>query len=349
VIRPPVLRAAVISLGMVPIAAAAQAALLAFMGYPLDVVAFVVAVLVPIGVRTAVTGLVFSLTYGRQGLALRAAMRRLAEGDLTAGASAIPLDVERDVIGLRDAFEAMRAELDRVLRRMAHADAQRRRLFADLAHELATPATALLGLGDTLADPDLAGGDEARRRLLRALEGETLRLSRLVEDIRDLAALDDPDVSFALERADLAAPVRAAVERFAVSPGAPIDVDARAVLADVDPHRIDQAVANLIKNARRHTPEGRRIRVSVRREGGSGVVMVEDEGPGVPTEALARLGERLYRVDEGRDRSRGGHGLGLSIVRAIVERHQGALAFEAAPAGGLRVTLRLPAAPDREA
>jgi signal transduction histidine kinase len=339
----PAQRAALMALALAPVVAYVEVALLAASGVSLDARTILVDVLGPIVIAVLATSIVFALVIGGQALRLREAMRKLARGELGAGAVDARLDLTRDVLGIRETFESMRRELDRALRRMAHADAQRRRLFADLAHELATPASALLGLGDTLANRALAADDDRRARLLASLEGETLRIARLVEDIRDLAELDDPDVSFVREPVDVARVVAAAALRFAHAPGAAIDVEGDEVIVVGDAQRLDQALANLLKNARRYTPAARRIRVVVRRDGDSAIVVVEDEGPGVPPEALARLGERLFRVDEGRDRTRGGHGLGLSIVRAIVERHTGSVDFGVAPSGGLRVTLTMPA------
>jgi len=341
----PALRAALIALLVMPVVVLLERALLAREGVTLAPGPFALAVFLPGVLVVLLTSSVFSLVIGRHAIALREAMRKIAAGEHTLGAPEITENVARDLLGVRETFDAMRAELDRAQRRLVHADGQRRRLFADLAHELATPASALLALGDTLGQSDVEIDEAARRRLTRSLEGETLRIARLVEDIRDLAELDDPDVSFVRERADLAAVVAGTVERFTVADGASIAVDARETFAEIDSMRIDQALTNLLCNARRHTPPDGAIRVAVYGEGGAAFVVVEDSGPGVAPEALQRLGERLFRVDPGRDRRGGGHGLGLAIVRATMARHAGATRFEPGAAGGLRVTLTLPRAP----
>jgi signal transduction histidine kinase len=341
----PGLRAGVVALATVPAGAYFARALLAREGVVLDASTFALAVVLPVAGAAVVTWAAFSIIVTRHAILLRGAMRKLAAGDRSPGAPEITRDVAHDLLGMRETFDDMRGQLDRALRRLAHADEQRRRLFADLAHELATPASALLALGDTVNQEGLAVDEAERRRLLRSLEGETLRIARLVEDIRDLAELDDPDVSFVRERADLAAVVAGAVERFAPGDGARIELDGRATFAEIDPLRIDQAMTNLLRNARRYTPADRAIRVAVCGQDGSATIVVEDGGPGVPPDALQRLGERLFRVDPGRDRRTGGHGLGLAIVRATMARHSGAVRFEAAEGGGLKVTLTLPSVP----
>ncbi|MGH7297537.1 MAG: sensor histidine kinase [Polyangiaceae bacterium] len=338
----PGLRAGLVGLATVPVAALLERALLARAGVALDGRSFAMVVVVPVLLAVVVTGAAYSLIISWHAIRLREAMRKIAAGDRSPGAPEIGRHVDPDLLGMRETFDAMRGQLDRALRRIAHADEQRRRLFADLAHELATPASALLGLGDTLGQGEVVVDEAERARLLRSLEGETLRVARLVEDIRDLAELDDPDVSFVRERADVAAVVAGAVERFAPADGAPIALDARESFAEIDPMRIDQALTNLLRNARRYTPPTRGIRVVVSGGDHGVMIVVEDGGPGVSQEALPRLGERLFRVDPGRDRRRGGHGLGLAIVQATMARHAGSARFEAGEGGGLKVTLTLP-------
>jgi signal transduction histidine kinase len=248
----------------------------------------------------------------------------------------------------RVAFLRMQAALREAMGRLAHADAQRRRFFADLAHELATPTSTLLGLAETLARPELTPTPEARARLLAGFERETARLERLVADIRDLANLEDPDVRVHRTPTDVGALAAAIVEHVRAlpsdAPRARIDVDAPAAIAPIDATRVEQVLVNLLTNALRYTPADRAVHVRVEDRGARVRIEVEDEGPGVPDDVLPRLGERLYRADPSRDRRTGGHGLGLAIVHAIAHKHGGAVAFERGVAGGLRAVVELPAA-----
>jgi signal transduction histidine kinase len=116
------------------------------------------------------------------------------------------------------------------------------------------------------------------------------------------------------------------------------------VFVDADATRIRQIVQNLLANALSHTPEGGRVSVHVAREGGNAVVSVRDSGPGIAAEDLERIFERFYRVDESRGRERGGAGLGLSIVRRLVELHGGKVWAESMPGLGATFVFTLPVA-----
>jgi two-component system sensor histidine kinase BaeS len=112
------------------------------------------------------------------------------------------------------------------------------------------------------------------------------------------------------------------------------------VMADAD--RLGQAFRNLLENSARYTDAGGTVRVTARRNGSGVKIDFEDSSPGVPGDALPRLFERFYRVEGSRSRANGGAGLGLAIVRSVVEAHGGAIEAGASPLGGLRVTISLP-------
>jgi signal transduction histidine kinase len=298
----------------------------------------------PAAVGALVGGLALSAVVRRRVRVLTEGIQRVAQGDHSAR---LPPPPDSDLVELQESFEHMQLALSRAHARLAHADAQRRRLFADLAHELATPTSAILGLVDTLASPALCPPEDRQRRM-EALEQEASRLERLVADVRELAHLDDPDVPFVLERVNLGHLARRAAVRLEATPGerpcpaVSVLTGPREVTARVDPVRMDQVLNNLLGNARRYTPSPGSIRVEVFQDETHVGWVLEDSGPGVPDHALERLGERLYRADPSRDRRTGGHGLGLAIAMAIVSRHQGALRFGRASLGGLRVEVRLP-------
>ena len=272
---------------------------------------------------------------GRLTMPVIAAYQRVAAGDLRAELP--PMTAGRDFLGLREAFAAMGAALERSLTQVRDADADRRRLFSDLAHELATPTSTLLGIA-----AGLRRGDGARGWLLDHLEHESHRLERLIADVREVAHLEDPSLPLAVEPADVGALARRAVERARLAHGdaCALRCEAEVAVAAIDPARVDQVLVNLVENAVRHAAGGA-VAVTVR--GGDVVVLrVEDSGPGVPDALLPSLGRRLLRVDPSRSRATGGHGLGLSIVRAIVARHGGEVVFGRAALGGLAVEVHLP-------
>jgi signal transduction histidine kinase len=275
-----------------------------------------------------------------------AVLRRIGQGDLGAR---LPEPPSRELASVAETVTDMAQALERAMNQLREVDQQRRRLFADLAHELATPAGAILGIADTLAEPALCPpgpeGDALRARLLKALAEEAQRLGALTRDLGELAHLEDPQIALRPVPDDLAAVAARVVERMNAAGGAPI-ITLRAAPAPVtiDPGRIEQVLVNLLGNARRYSPAGASVEVQVAPlPGGGAEVSVRDHGPGVPEALLPRLGERLFRQDPSRDRRTGGHGLGLALARQIVLRHQGALHFQNAPDGGLLAQVRLPA------
>jgi signal transduction histidine kinase len=273
--------------------------------------------------------------------ALVTAFTTMAEGDLNAQ---LPPAPDAELLPVRAAFDRMGAALRDSTTRLRHADAQRRRLFADLAHELATPTGTILGISDALGTPALSATDTERAWLLASLDQEILRLVRFIGDVRDLAELDEPESTLDMRPVDVGALAVEATERLnRLDPtGARILCQAGAARALADAGRIDQVLMNLLANARRHAPADGTIAITVSRTDGGVRVVVEDSGAGVPDDLLPRLGERLFRADGSRARSTGGHGLGLSIVSAIVQRHRGTLRFERSDLGGLRVAVELP-------
>ncbi len=265
-----------------------------------------------------------------------AAYRRVAAGDLHAELP--PMTAGSDFVALREAFSSMGSALDRSIKKVQAADAERRKLFADLAHELATPTSTLMGIAAALRQ-----GSGDRERLLEHLEHESARLERLIADIREVAHLEDPTLPMLREPCDVAALAAAAAERARLAPGQRCEVrcDITAASAQVDPLRVDQVLVNLLSNAARHA-QGGVVALKVWTDGPVVLVRVEDSGPGVPDALLPELGRRLLRVDASRSRDTGGHGLGLSIVRAIVARHGGEVTFSRAALGGLGVEVKLP-------
>lgn len=274
--------------------------------------------------------------------AITQAYRQIAAGDFQAE---LPAAFFGELQGVRDMFGTMTRALAELTRNLQDADDQRRRLFADLAHELATPTSTMLGIVDALAHPERFAARDAPR-LLGHLEREAMRLSRLIDDLRDLAQLDDPQLRLEPTPVDVAALARLAVDRAEVIAAGRVAIECQAAPARAiaDATRIEQALANLLSNAVRYTPEGGRIAVAVGQVGDAVQLTVEDSGSGVPDDVLPRLGQRLLRLDASRNRMTGGSGLGLSIVAAIVARHAGTLQFGRAGLGGLRVVVTLPAA-----
>jgi two-component system, OmpR family, sensor kinase len=260
-----------------------------------------------------------------------------------------------EVASLARRFNRMAADLDARVQELRDADRSRRQLLADVSHELMTPLTAMRGYLETLALPAAVKDDATRARYLGIVTEETLRLEAIIGDLLDLARLEGGGGALEHERVAIArlferahARHQGALEERGIT--LERDVAPGAEVVDGDERRLEQVVQNLVANAVRHTPREGRIALRARPEGGDVVVVVENSGAGIPGEHLPHVFDRFYRVDSARDARSGGSGLGLSIVRAVVEQHGGTVAASNSALGGARFELRLPVArPDATA
>lgn len=299
-------------------------------------------VLIPVVVCTATVWIYTELVMRHRVGALADAFVKMSHGHLD---TELPPAPDADVASTREAFVRMSTSLRDMTDRLRQVDVLRRQLFADLAHEIGTPTATVVALADALSLPEVEASAEKRAELVEALVAEGLRLTRLIGDMRDLAALDDPDAPLQKASTDVAQVVSAVARRLELArpEAAPIVVSAPPrLLAEVDEHRVEQILVNVLTNAQRYTPSESAIEVRLEAVGPGLRITIEDGGSGVDRETLARLGERLFRADPSRSRTTGGSGLGLSIVRAIAERHGGALRFDRAARGGLLVCIELP-------
>jgi two-component system, OmpR family, sensor histidine kinase BaeS len=221
----------------------------------------------------------------------------------------------------------------------------RRQWIADIAHELRTPLATLRAEIEALQDgvrrPDAANLD--------SLAQEVHRLTRLVDDLRLLSLSDLGALDYRLAPVDLGRFVDHHLGDAAGLPGQRLQLRSEldeGVEIRADGDRLDQVLSNLLQNTQRYSSAPATLHVQVRREGAEARLTWEDTGPGVPPEALHRLTERLYRVDESRASASGGSGLGLAIARAIVEGHGGRMRASASALGGLRWDIWLPLDPE---
>lgn len=215
-------------------------------------------------------------------------------------------------------------------------------LTADVAHELRTPLQAIQATVEAMQDGVLPT-DETR---LSLIHDETVRLGRLAGSILDLSRLETGSAQVTLAPIDLSAPVAVAVESSRAlmeSTGHALEeVVEPGVMVLGDGDRLTQAVGNLLSNAARYTPEGGRIRIRVLKDGAEAVVEVADSGIGVAEEDRAKVFTRFWRADPARNRASGGLGIGLAVVREIVERHGGRVGVYTSDLGGAAFVIRLP-------
>ena len=256
-----------------------------------------------------------------------------------------------EVSSLARTFNRMAADLDSRATALAASDRARRQLLADVSHELMTPLSAIRGYVETLGMADIPLDPDTRKCYLDIVEQETHKLEAIIGDLLDLARLEgggdrlraDPvtvDELFGriADRHQPALRDRSITIDFDIAAGTPrIRGDAA---------RLEQALQNVAANAIRHTPSGGHVRLKAAGADGGVRITVHDTGPGIPPEHLPRVFDRFYKVDAARSGTAvpSGSGLGLSIVRAIIERHGGTVCAANAPEGGALFELQLPAA-----
>ena len=246
------------------------------------------------------------------------AARRIADGDY---AARVPREGPEELASLADSFNQMAASLERQ-------EALRRDFIANAAHELRTPLTNLQGYLEALRD----GVITADRATYESLHEEADRLVRLSRSLDALAEGDAGGNPSVLVELDVASAVRSALDLVAPAieraglrlvVAVPVALPARA-----DPDGLAQVLANLLSNAVRYTPAGGTVTVRAERRPADVLISVSNTGEGIPPEDLDRVFERFYRVEKSRDRAHGGAGIGLAIVKQLVEAAGGRVGAE---------------------
>ena len=253
-----------------------------------------------------------------------------------------------EVQALADAFGDMTRRIESQAEREQRQVADHREMMASVAHDLRTPLTALHGHLEALAadaTPDAARG----AAVLQAALAQSRKVSRLSQQLFELAALQSDGQALHRERFSLDEVVTDAVQKFGLH-----DVQPSVTLHGLPPGRleldgdlqlIERALTNLIDNALRHAPGSQPVRVSLRREGTQAEIVVEDSGPGLPGELHQRLDQGMSLRDPPIKRSSGGiGGLGLAIAQRVAVLHGGSLRPLPAPGGGTRLCMALPLA-----
>ncbi len=290
----------------------------------------------------AIVAIIFSRTITRPLAKLTNASRILASGDYNAQ---VIVNSHGEIGELAHSFNEMAAQLSRDVDELRQQELWRRELIMSITHDLATPLTAIAGLGKSLVDGVTQSRDEYEATG-RIIVRETLRLRRLVKDLHVMAKVEAGALQPQRKELRLAALVdeilavlapefeRAEVEPYNAIPYSMI------IQADAD--MLTRVFSNLFANAIRHTPAGGSVTIEAKPRGNTLLVSVSDTGEGIPPESLSLIFERFYRADSARQSATGGSGLGLAIVRAIVEAHGGTIHAENNPNGGARIVFTLP-------
>jgi two-component system OmpR family sensor kinase len=266
----------------------------------------------------------------------------IASGNLSARMP--EADPSTEVGRLVTSLNTMLARIEEAFSVRTDSENKLRRFVADASHELRTPITAIRGFSE-LHRQGAVTGEKETTELIGRIENESKRMGSLVEDLLLLARLDQAremdskpvDINQVVEDAVISA--RAAGPQHPVT----LNSSASEIFTLGDEVRIHQVVANLLANARAHTPAGTPITVSVRSTDSGVEVVVADKGPGLSAEDQKRIFERFYRADASRVRTGpDGSGLGLSIVDAVMRAHGGSVSVQSTPGEGATFTLLFP-------
>jgi signal transduction histidine kinase len=286
--------------------------------YDDSVTTVVVAASVVAVIASIVLAIVLARMLARPLNEIGGAARRIADGDY---AARVPRDGPEELASLADSFNQMAASLERQ-------ESLRRDFIANAAHELRTPLTNLQGYLEALRD----GVITADRATYESLHEEADRLVRLSRSLDALAEGDAGGNPPVLVEVDVAAAVRSALDLVAPTierAGLRLVVAVPATLpARADPDGLAQVLANLLSNAIRYTPADGTITVRAERRPADVLISVSNTGEGIPPEDLDRVFERFYRVEKSRDRAHGGAGIGLAIVKQLVEAAGGRVGAE---------------------
>jgi signal transduction histidine kinase len=283
-------------------------------------------------------GLLISRSLSRPLTLLAQAARAFAARDWS---QRVPLKATAHVAEVHEVAQAF----NHMANSLEQAEIQRRNLMADVAHELRTPLTVIQGSLRAMLD----GVHPLSMKEVATLYDQARLLSRLVEDVRELALAEAHQLPLTLRAVDLAGLVRTAYERFSVAADLQgvalvLDLPPEPLRAMADPDRVIQVLTNLLSNALRHTPAGGQVVLSGQRQAGVIRLAVQDTGEGIAPEDLPHVFDRFYRSDKSRARSSGGSGLGLAIAKSLVEGMGGQIGADSEPGRGSTFWFTLPLA-----
>jgi len=254
------------------------------------------------------------------------ATKRISKGDLSVS---LPKLAKDEIGDLGEAIKVLATDLELLKN-------ERNEFLASISHELRTPLTYIKGYADIARRKDT--NSEDKDNYLEIIHEESVKLSKLVKELFHLAKLDENSFSIEKEEVQLLPYFQAIIEK--VAPAfreneMMILLECKDhLIAKIDPTRFEQVILNLLDNARKYSEPHTKIMASVHQVNGKAHIKIQDEGKGIPETDLPRIFERFYRVDKSRTRALGGSGLGLSIVKQLVEAHGGTIQVTSSPNAG---------------
>ena len=276
-------------------------------------------------------GLLLAETLSRPLQRIRAGAERLMQGELDAR---VELGDEPDMRSVGHA-------LNRLAETLEQEEGLRKASVADLAHDLRTPVNGLLARIEAAQDNVLPLPEN-----LSAMHAETVRLTRLLDDLARLADAERPGLLLEKQHVDLAEVAHAVAESFAprfAEANIHFTIAEQPVWVSGDRGRLEQIVSNLLSNALRYTDVDGEVTLTVARPGSDAVLEVDDTGIGIEPDDLGHIFTRFWRGDRSRSPTTGGTGIGLAIVRELVRAHDGRIDVESVPGEGSRFRVTLPA------
>ncbi|MCK9858441.1 HAMP domain-containing sensor histidine kinase [Paenibacillus sp. ATY16] len=267
---------------------------------------------------------------------MTAATTRIAKGDFGVQ---LPMSHKNELGELADSINKMAHSLSQL-------ETMRRDFVSNVSHEIQSPLTSIGGFAEALRSEDLTEGD--RNRYVGIIKQESSRLSRLSENLLKLASLDSEHhpykpVTYRLDRQ--LRDVVLSCEPTWLAKRLTVELLMEETVIKADEDQLSQVWINLLANSMKFTPEEGKISFQLSEKNGYAVVRISDTGSGIPEEERDRVFERFYKIDPSRDRSEGGSGLGLSIVKKIIDIHGGTIEIEDAEQGAVFV-VRLPLDPE---
>ena len=274
---------------------------------------------------------------------LNRAALAIAEGDLK---MRVPENGKDELAQLSRSFNKMAAELEYARQEQAKIEILRKNLIAWVSHDLRTPLTSIRAMLEALAD-GLIVDDVTEKRYINTSRQQIEELSKLINDLFLFSQIDAGGLKLNIQANNLNDLISDCIESFHQTALAQNITLTGCVMDGVDPvwmdiHQINRVVNNLVSNAIRFTPGGGTVEVCANRDGNEVVVTVTDSGEGIAAEDLPHVFEQFYRVEQSRNRGTGGTGLGLTIVKSIVEAHGGKISISSQQGIGTVIEFRLP-------
>jgi len=289
------------------------------------------------GSMALLVGLLLSRRFLRPLVELTTAIRGMRQGELS---QQVQVRTQDELGELAQAFNQMSADIHR-------ANQLRTQMTADIAHDLRTPLTVIMGYLEGLRDNTL----KPTPQRFEAMYNEAVLLNRLIDDLRTLSLADAGELKLVyqmIQPSELLEQVKQSFEPLAEAGQITLQVTADDDLPDVrvDRERMGQVLINLVANALRYTQAGGSVTLQARKREDKVQLLVSDTGSGIPADKLPNIFERFYRVEEARSQNQGESGLGLAIAKSIIEAHHGTITAQSQVGNGTTMTITLQTAAD---